>query len=129
MSTESMTAKERILTAMRGDVPDTVPVQVGMSQMVPAKMTGLPWWDIFLFHKVELWRYQLELIKRFQLDGYLYAGLQRTPHADDRRTYQPVIVRQDAEYIVQRTTVHTPEGDLWEEVTYPRQGHQQSPAV
>jgi uroporphyrinogen-III decarboxylase len=115
-----MTSKERILTAMRGGIPDTVPVQVGIYEQIPAKMTGVPWWDIFLYHKVDLWPYNLATIKRFQFDGYLYVHLDRDAGADDQRTYERKVVRQDERYHIQRTTVHTPDGDLWEERTYPR---------
>ncbi len=47
MSTQTMTSRERLLIAMRGGIPDTVPVQVGTYEIIPAKMTGLPWWDVF----------------------------------------------------------------------------------
>jgi uroporphyrinogen decarboxylase len=120
MSTETMTPKERLMTATRGGIPDTVPVQVGTYEMIPAKLTGLPWWDIFLYNKVKLWQKRIELTKFLQYDGYIYGALDSQPGPDDLRTYDYAIVRQDDEYIVQRTTVHTPDGDLWQERTYPR---------
>ncbi len=119
MSTETMTSKERLLTAMRGGIPDTVPVQVGIYEMIPAKMTSVPWWDIFLYHKVDLWHYNIAMIKRFKFDGYLYVHLDREPGPDEQRTYEQRVVHRDKRYHVQRTTVHTPDGDLWEERTYP----------
>jgi hypothetical protein len=47
---KEMTGKERILLAMRNQKPDRVPVVPDISNMVPARLTGKPFWDIF-FHE------------------------------------------------------------------------------
>jgi len=44
-----MTSKERMLTAFRNQEPDMVPVCPDMSNMIPAKLTGRPFWDVYLF--------------------------------------------------------------------------------
>jgi uroporphyrinogen-III decarboxylase len=116
---KAMTSKERLLTAMRGGVPDTVPVQIGTYEMIPAKRTGLPWWDIFLYGKVELWRYRVDIIKELDWDGYLFFSLKSEPGPDDQRRVEQAVVSRSKEYHVQRTVMHTPGGDLWEERTYP----------
>jgi len=42
-----MTSKERMLTAFRNQQPDIVPVSPDISNMIPAKLTGKPFWDIY----------------------------------------------------------------------------------
>jgi hypothetical protein len=46
---DSMTSRERLLTTLRGGLPDCVPVAPDFSNMVPAKLTGKPWWDVYLY--------------------------------------------------------------------------------
>ena len=41
-----MTSRERMLTAFRGGIPDTVPVCPDISNMIPCRLTGKPYWDI-----------------------------------------------------------------------------------
>jgi len=116
----SMTSKERILTAMRGGIPDTVPVQMGISEMVPAKYSGLPFWDFYLYKKAPHWKYMVECIELLGFDGYLYYYVKQKRSARNPVTSSSQTVRQDDEYIVVRTAHATPDGDLWEEQTYPK---------
>ena len=44
-----MTSKERMLIAMKGGQPDCVPVAPDISNMIPCRLTGKPFWDIYLF--------------------------------------------------------------------------------
>jgi len=44
-----MTSKERMLVAMTGGQPDMVPVAPDMSNTIPCKLTGKPFWDIYLY--------------------------------------------------------------------------------
>ena len=42
-----MTSRERLLTVLRGDIPDCVPVAPDFSNMIPARRTGKPFWDVY----------------------------------------------------------------------------------
>lgn len=44
-----MTSKERILVAMQNKEADMVPVSPDISNMIPCKLTGKPFWDIYLY--------------------------------------------------------------------------------
>jgi len=46
---DKLTRKERMLVAMRHGVPDRVPVCPDTSAMIPARLTGRPFWDVFLY--------------------------------------------------------------------------------
>jgi uroporphyrinogen decarboxylase len=66
-----MTPKERMLTAMRHGIPDRVPVAPDMSNMIPARLTGKPFWDIYLYQDPPLWLAYIEAVKYFGFDGFL----------------------------------------------------------
>ena len=69
-----MTSKERMLTAMRGGQPDCVPAAPDMSNMIPCRLTGKPFWEIYLYDDPPLWLAYIEAVKHFGHDGWL-AGL------------------------------------------------------
>jgi len=64
-----MTSRERLLTVLNGKIPDHVPVMPDLSNMVPAKMTGKPFWDIYLYQDPPLWRAYLDCLKYFGFDS------------------------------------------------------------
>ena len=47
-----MTSRERLTAVLRGEIPDCVPVAPDTSNMIPVKMTGLPFWDVYLYKKI-----------------------------------------------------------------------------
>jgi len=44
-----ITSRGRLLTLLRGEVPDCVPVAPDFSNMIPARRTGKPFWDLYLY--------------------------------------------------------------------------------
>ena len=64
-----MTPRERLLTVLRGEVPDCVPVCPDISNMIPARLTGKPFWDIYVYQDPPLWKAYIDAVKRFDLDG------------------------------------------------------------
>ena len=69
-----MTPRERMVTAMRNGVPDRVPVAPDISNMIPARMTGKPFWDLYLRDDPPLWRAYLAAIERLGIDGWFIYG-------------------------------------------------------
>jgi len=92
-----MTSEERMITAMLNKQPDTVPVAPDMSNMIPCRLTGLPWWDIYLYRKIPLWKAYIRALNHFNFDGWLpyYMEVEYL----DENTY---IVEQTPERIVTR---------------------------
>lgn len=69
----TMTSRQRMLTAMRNGIPDRVPVCPDISNMIPANMTGKPYWDIYLHDNPSLGDAYLAAIQKLDMDGwYLY---------------------------------------------------------
>ncbi len=62
-----------MLVAMRGGIPDRVPVCPDISNMIPARLTGRPFWEIYLDNNPSLGDAYLDAVDRFEMDGwYLY---------------------------------------------------------
>ncbi|UCH13030.1 MAG: hypothetical protein JSV22_07910 [Bacteroidales bacterium] len=64
-----MTNRERLLTLLKGEIPDCVPVCPDISNMVPARLTGKPFWDIYLYQDPPLWKAYIEAVKYYNIDG------------------------------------------------------------
>ncbi len=69
MAYPTLTPRERLLTVLRREVPDCVPVCPDISNMVPARMTGKPFWDIYVYKDPPLWKAHIDALKYFDLDG------------------------------------------------------------
>lgn len=97
-----MTSKERMLAATRLEVPDYVPVAPDTSNMIPCRLTGKPFWDIYLYQDPPLWKAYTDCCKHFGFDGWLpnavnVALLPPSSFENER------IVKRDDEHIVTRT--------------------------
>jgi len=69
-----MTPRERMLVALRNGQPDCVPAAPDMSNMIPSRLTGKPFWDIYLYSDPPLWMAYIDTVEHFGHDGWL-AGL------------------------------------------------------
>jgi uroporphyrinogen decarboxylase len=106
-----MTSRERLLTVLRGGIPDCVPVAPDISNMIPARMTGKPFWDIYLYKNPPSWMAYIEAVKHFGfdslMDGYVPIALDCDINPD-APLVTVVIVDQNEERIV--TQGYTEEG-------------------
>jgi uroporphyrinogen decarboxylase len=66
-----MNGKERFLTALKGGVPDRVPAVPDISNYIPCKRTGLPYWDIYFFGAIPLWKAYLEAADHFGIEHWV----------------------------------------------------------
>jgi uroporphyrinogen decarboxylase len=60
-----------MLITMRHGKADRVPVAPDMSNMIPARLTGKPFWDIYLYQDPPLWKAYIDAVKYFGFDGFL----------------------------------------------------------
>ena len=72
-----MTSRQRLLTLLAGKVPDCVPVMPDISNMVPARLTGKPFWQLYLYNDPPLFEAYISAAKHFNLDSLMdgYFGL------------------------------------------------------
>lgn len=115
---ETMTPRERMMTALRNRQPDRVPVAPDISTMVPIRLTGKPFWEIEVNRNPPLWRAYIDAVKYFGIDGWFIYG------ALDYKTKLPLevgtqIVKKDDRWETRRT-IHTPDGDLTELMVTPK---------
>lgn len=125
-----MTSKERMLIAFRGGKPDRVPVSPDISNMIPASLTGKPFWEIYLYRDPPLAEAYLEAVKRYGFDGwYMYAGEEEVNYIEKYKGMNPdweweyevkssITSRPDAK--VKESWIDTKHGRLKWRVRYPR---------
>lgn len=66
-----MTSRERLLTVLSGGIPDRVPVAPDFSNMIPARLTGKPFWDLYLYNDPPIWEAYINAAKHFGIDAVM----------------------------------------------------------
>jgi len=127
--TNLMTSRRRMLAAMRNEQPDRVPAAPDMSNMIPCRLTGKPFWDIYLYQDPPLWQAYMEAVKYFGIDGWVYSldGFwlpeENLAPPDPDVLNETVIVARTAERIVTRACAQRKgQGREWSDSVsvYPR---------
>ncbi len=111
-----MTSKDRFLTAIQNKVPDQVPVSPDISNYIPARMSGLPFWKIYFTDELPLWRAYLMAADYFKLDMWIGSclSLPTIPRGRVEIEHRIVEVAVDGSAL-RRTLYRTPDGELTEE--------------
>jgi len=106
-----------MLIAIGNGQPDRVPCAPDISNYVPARLTGKPFFDIYMRNDPPLWRAYIEAVKHFGIDGwFIYGGIHY--QTDSKVTTETETVLERDDRIVHRHVHHTPDGDLTAETTY-----------
>ncbi|MHB9035526.1 MAG: uroporphyrinogen decarboxylase family protein [Armatimonadota bacterium] len=84
-----MTSKERMCIALLNGQPDMVPVAPDISNMIPCRLTGKPFWDIYLYQDPPLWQAYIEAAKFFNFDGWLPHVPVEFPFEEEARKQGP----------------------------------------
>ena len=116
---ETLSSRERLMIAIAGDQADRVPVIPDFSNMIPAKMTGKPFWEIYMNNNPSLYRAYCRAAKYYGIDGWYQAY---DAISFKQKNYPPLsrtVTNRTSERITERHNYLTPLGDLWEELTYP----------
>ena len=69
-----MTSRQRMLVAMRNQQPDRVPVAPDFSNMIPCRLTGKAFWEIYYFKEPPLWQAYIDAVTYFGIDGWFTYG-------------------------------------------------------
>jgi uroporphyrinogen decarboxylase len=119
-----MTSRERLLKVIQGEITDCVPVSPDISNMVPVKMTGKPFWDIYLYQDPPQWLAYINAAKHFNfdalMDGYVYVPFEELGEIDHE--WEEVIIFKDEEKICTQQKKETENGVEWSAkiMVYPR---------
>jgi len=110
----AMTPRERFLTALRGGVPDRVPVAPDISNYIPARRTGLPFWEIYFERKIPLWRAYLDAADHYGIDPWIGSCCGAPFRWSDTGCEHAgeTVYDEAQDAMVRTTTTRTPEGDL-----------------
>ena len=99
-----MNSRQRLSVCISGGIPDHVPVAPDISNMIPAKRTGLPFWDIYLYQHIPIWKAYIDAVKYFGfdslMDGYAQIDLPGLDDAVSEWT-EAIVKRDDGEIITQ----------------------------
>lgn len=106
-----MNARERFIAALRNQVPDRVPAAPDISNMVPCRLTGKPFWDIYLHGDPPLWRAHLSANRKYGFDAWFYRGTLDFEIASTNQVSNR-IVDENEERITRRTTIRNRAGTL-----------------
>jgi uroporphyrinogen decarboxylase len=106
-----MNHRERLLACLAGEIPDCVPVDPDFSNMIPCRLTGKPFWDIYLYNDPPLWKAYVDCAKRFDIDSLLSAYYVELfpPRPGSHPEWQQFIVFRSDERIVTQWS-HTDDG-------------------
>jgi uroporphyrinogen decarboxylase len=96
-----MNHRERLLATLRGEIPDCVPVAPDFSNMIPARLTGKPFWDLYLYNDPPIWEAYVACAKHFDIDSLMDGYFPLTfPEEQDRGGWERFIVFRSPERIV-----------------------------
>ena len=97
-----MTNRQRLLTCLRGEIPDCVPVAPDFSNMIPARRTGKPFWDLYLYQDPPIWDAYIDCAKHFDIDSLMdnYFPFQWPSDPVDQRPWETFIVQRREDRIV-----------------------------
>jgi uroporphyrinogen decarboxylase len=113
-----LSSKERLKIAIANGKPDRVPSIPDFSIMIPCKLTGRPFWDIFLHDDPSLFEAYYRAAEYYGIDGWnvVWSGVD-FKRKNTMECYKTT-VSKTSERIVERIRYNTPAGDLFETMTY-----------
>ena len=103
-----MTPRERLLAVLAGRIPDCVPVAPDFSNMIPARLTGKPFWDLYLYNDPPIWEAYIACARRFEIDavmdGYFPLTFPEERGGGDGGGWERFVVSRTPERIVTRSS-------------------------
>ncbi len=101
-----MTPRERLLTVLQGGIPDCVPVAPDFSNMIPARLTGKPFWDLYLYNDPPIWEAYIHCARLFDIDSLMdgYFPLQFPEENRPEEEWERFIVHRNETQIVTQTS-------------------------
>ncbi len=97
-----MTSRERLLKVLCGEIPDCVPVAPDFSNMIPAKLTGKPFWDLYLYNDPPIFEAYIDCAKYFDIDAVMdgYFPFRFEDNSKSEQHYQQYIIEKNDERII-----------------------------
>ena len=122
----TMTGRERMLTAFRRGKADTVPVSPDISAMVPVRLSGRPFDEIFLdglphngYASASVAQAYVDAVKYYGMDGWYIYGSMREISPEDRPHWQTRLEHLPEGGQMKYQVAQTPYGELTQKILYP----------
>lgn len=112
-----MTSKERLIKILNGEIPDCVPASPDTSNMIPARMAGKPFWDIYLYQDPPIWKAYIDCVKYFNFDALMdaHVDFKFDDLGDIDNEHHEVIVFRNEERIVTQGYRENNQQKIWDE--------------
>ena len=107
-----MTSRERLLKVLNREMPDCVPVAPDISNMIPAKLTGKPYWKLYLYKDPPIYMAYIEAVRKIGFDSLMDGYVPISLGDDEEAGYEEVIVEEREDRIVtmkydkEKSTLH-----------------------
>jgi uroporphyrinogen decarboxylase len=122
----TMTGRERMLAAFRRGKADTVPVSPDISAMVPVRLSGRAFDEMFLdgkphngYASASVAQAYMDAVKYYGMDGWYIYGSMSEVSPDDRPQWQSHLERLPEGGQVKYETAQTPYGKLTKQTLFP----------
>lgn len=91
-----LTPRQRLQTVLAGKLPDCVPVAPDFSNMIPARLTGKPFWQLYLYNDPPIWEAYIAAAKHFNIDSLMdgFAPLRFPEETAAQAEWEPFIVKR-----------------------------------
>jgi uroporphyrinogen decarboxylase len=113
------TSRKRMVTAYRHGQADRVPVCPDISLLIPARLTGRPFWEVFLYSDPPAGVAYLDAVRFFGIDGlYWYDDLDEIITDERPRWHSHIEVHEDRHLRIEEA--YTPHGVLTRVEMFPK---------
>ncbi len=123
---KTMTGRERMLKAFRRQEADCVPVSPDISAMVPVRLAGLPFDEMFLdgkphdgYASASIAQAYVDAVKHYGMDGWYIYGSMRAISPEDRPHWQSRLERRPDGGQVRYEVAQTHYGELTRHTFFP----------
>jgi uroporphyrinogen decarboxylase len=114
-------ARENIIAALFNEIPDYVPCCPDISNMIPARLTRKPFWDIYLHNDPPLGLAQVFAVDKLKVDGFSDQGILDPSPLYAKKKRERILPNQAKHnYIDTKTIFKTSHGDLTHQTRYYR---------
>jgi len=66
-----MTSRQRLITALRNEQPDHVPVAPDLYEMIPIRLSDKPSWEILVYEDPPVWKARADAASHFGVDAFV----------------------------------------------------------
>lgn len=112
-----MTSRERLKKVLNREIPDCVPVAPDTSNMIPVRMTGKSYWDIYLYKNPPIWKAYLDCVEYFGFDSLMdgYASILFDELGELGTEWTEVIVKKNKQRIITQKFKTENHKKIWSE--------------